>query len=141
MPVSLNPLFAASGRIILGLYFLIFGGIYKLLAYEATAAYMADHGMIMVPFFLILTMLIQLAGGISLIVGYKTQFFGFLLAGLTLVISVVMHNFWAMEPGTLQTGHETQNFVKNMGIIGGLLTIAGLGAGTWSLDHKLANKQ
>jgi len=140
MPASLNPLFAASGRIILGLYFLIFGGIAKLTGYEGTAQYMTDEGMVMVPFFLILTTVIQLAGGASLIVGYKTQFFGFLLAGLTLAINVVIHNFWAMEPGTMEIGHETQNFVKNMGIFGGLLTIAGLGAGEWSLDHKLGKK-
>ena len=136
MITTLLPLNALIGRSILGIYFLYFGGIAKLMNYETTAGYMSDHGMGFVPFFLVVTIIIQLAGGLSLIVGYQTRLSAFLLAGLTLVINVVMHNFWAMEPGTLQTGHETQNFVKNMGIFGGLLALAGLGAGRWSLDKR-----
>jgi len=45
------------------------------------------------------------------------------LAGLVLVISLVMHNFWSMEEG-LQRAHEMQNFIKNMAIMAGLLVVA-----------------
>ena len=48
----------------------------------------------------------------------------YLLAGLTLVISLFMHDFWSMEEG-IQRGHEMQNFVKNMAIMAGLLYVAG----------------
>jgi putative oxidoreductase len=47
------------------------------------------------------------------------------LAGLTLVISVFMHDFWGMEEG-LERAHEMQNFVKNMAIMAGLLYVAGV---------------
>lgn len=50
--------------------------------------------------------------------------------------SVVIHNFWALAPGELQTAHELQNFVKNLAIMAGLLGYAGLGAGPWSLDAR-----
>lgn len=129
---SLCPL---AGRIILGLYFLLPGALLKIINPQGTADYMASHGMVMVPLFLGLTILVQLAGGAALLVGYKTQIAAFLLAGLTLVISLVMHNFWALEEGLVRS-HETQNFVKNMGIMAGLLAIAGLGAGPFSFDNR-----
>ncbi len=129
---SLCPL---AGRIILGLYFVLPGALAKIFNPQGTSDYMASHGMMMIPLLLGLTILVQLAGGLALIAGYKTQIAAFLLAGLTLVISLVMHDFWTLEEGLVR-GHETQNFVKNMGIMAGLLAIAGLGAGPFSLDNR-----
>lgn len=133
----LEALCPLAGRIILGLYFILPGGLMKIFNYEGTADYMAAHGMVMIPFFLVLTILIQLGAGAALIAGYKAQIAAFLLAGLTLVISLVMHNFWGMPDG-LERAHETQNFVKNLGIIAGLLVLSGLGAGPFSLDTRKA---
>jgi hypothetical protein len=48
----------------------------------------------------------------------------FVLAELTLVISVFMHNFWLMEEG-LERNHELQNFVESLAIMAGLLYVAG----------------
>lgn len=125
---------STSGRVILGVYFLLPGAILKITNMEGTATSMAEHGMVFVSFFLILTILIQLFGGIAMIVGYKVMPVAFVLAGLTLVISLVMHDFWNIPS-------ETQNFVKNMGIMAGLLVSAGLGAGGWSLDSKFAKSK
>ena len=131
---NIERLLVTAGRVLLGLYFIV-PGISKIVGYEFNSQYMADHGMIFIPFFLVLTIIIQVGGGVALVAGYKTQMIAFTLAGLTLVISIVMHNFWTMEPG-LETSHETQNFVKNMAIMAGLLVLAGLGGGAWSLDQK-----
>jgi len=139
MPIILENLCSTSGRILLGLYFLLPGGIAKIFGYQGTSEYMAEHGMIFIPFFLILTIIIQTGGGLAMIAGYQTKVVSFVLAGLTLVISLVMHDFWTLPAGELQTGHETQNFVKNMGIMAGLLAIAGIGGGRWSLDHRREN--
>lgn len=130
MPRNFELLCSTSGRVILGLYFILPGAVLKITNMDGTSAYMAEHGMVFVTFFLILTILIQLFGGIAMVVGYKVKPTAFLLAGLTLVISLVMHDFWNIPS-------ETQNFVKNMGIMAGLLVSAGLGAGGWSLDSKL----
>ena len=124
-----------AGRIILGLYFIVPGGLMKIFNFQGTADYMAAHGMVMIPFFLVLTIIIQLGAGAALIAGYKAQIAAFLLAGLTLVISLVMHDFWDVTDA-LQRGHETQNFVKNLGIIAGLLGLSGLGAGRFRLDQR-----
>lgn len=121
---------STSGRVILGLYFFGPGALLKITNMQGTSDYMASQGMVFISFFLILTILIQLFGGISLILGYRVKPVAFVLAGLTLVINVVMHDFWNVPD-------QTQNFVKNMGIFAGLLVLAGLGAGGWSLDSKL----
>jgi len=135
---TFEKLCATSGRALLGIYFIL-PGITKITGFEQNAAYMADHGMIFIPFFLVLTIIIQVGGGFALVAGYQTKIIAFLLAGLTLVISLVMHDFWTMPAGELQTAHELQNFVKNMAIMAGLLAVAGLGGGAWSLDHKRQN--
>jgi putative oxidoreductase len=135
MFAKIEALCPLAGRIILGLYFIVPGAIAKISNPQGTSDYMAAHGMVLIPLFLGLTILVQLAGGVAVLVGYKTQIAAFLLAGLTLVISLVMHNFWTLDEGLVR-GHETQNFVKNMGIMAGLLAIAGLGAGPFSLDNR-----
>lgn len=133
MPKTFELLCSTSGRVILGLYFLLPGALLKIFNMEGTAQAMADKGMFAITFFLILTIIIQLVGGINMIVGYQTKITAFVLAGLTLVINLVMHNFWEVP-------EETQNFVKNLGIMAGLLLAAGLGAGEWSVDYKLARR-
>ena len=135
MPTTFEKLLVPTGRVLLGLYFIL-PGLSKVFAFDANANYMAEHGMVLIPFFLVLTIVIQLGGGVAMVVGYQTRLVAFVLAGLTLVIILVMHDFWTMPAGELQTGHETQNFVKNMAIMAGLLVAAGLGGGAWSLDSR-----
>jgi len=135
MQDKMELLCATTGRALLGVYFIL-PGLTKLFDFQGNSDYMADHGMVFIPFFLGLTILIQLTGGAALVVGYQTKIVAFVLAGLTLVISLVMHDFWTLPAGELQTGHETQNFVKNMAIMAGLLVVAGLGGGKWSLDSR-----
>jgi putative oxidoreductase len=127
-----------TGRVLLGLYFFLPGGLNKVFNYQGTADSMTGNDMMFVPFFLVLTIILQLSCGGALIVGYKTKAAAFVLAGLTLVINLVIHDFWTLPAGELQTGHETQNFVKNLGIFAGLLVLAGLGGGAWSLDNRRA---
>jgi len=137
MRANFENLMSLAGRVLLGIYFFVPGGLAKVFDYSGTANYMADQGMVLIPLFLVLTIVIQLGGGAAMIMGYQTQIVAFVLAGLTLVISIVIHDFWTMPAGELQTAHETQNFVKNLGIMAGLLALAGLGGGNWSLDARL----
>lgn len=112
-----------TGRTLLALYFILPGAM-KVMNFSGTAEYMAAHGMVLIPFFLVLTIVIQIGGGLCLALGYRVQPVAFVLAGLVLIISIVLHNFWVMEDG-VQRAHETQNFIKNMAIMAGLLVLAG----------------
>ena len=79
-----------------------------------------------VPFSLVLlplTIAIQLLGGIFLILGRNLRVTAFMLFGLTILINVFIHNFWALNEDPTQA-HEIQNFVKNLAIAAGLLVLA-----------------
>jgi putative oxidoreductase len=118
-----NPL----GRFILGIYFLL-PGLAKFTSYDFHIEYMASKGMMFIPFFLILSGLMQVGGAVALFAGFQVR--------ITAFLSLVMHDFWTLEEG-LQRSHETQNFFKNMGIMAGLLILTNAGAGAFSVDnHK-----
>jgi putative oxidoreductase len=81
------------------------------------------HG---VPFavpLLLMTIPLQIVGGLALITNRNARTAAFLLAGLTLLINVFMHDFWNTYPGG-NPQHELQNFIKNLGIFAGLLLLA-----------------
>ncbi len=123
-----------SGRLLIGLYFII-PAISKIADIEGTSNYMAAHHVPMIPVLLVITIAIQLSAGSALIIGFKGNWAAFVLAGLTLVISIFMHNFWTYEDG-LEKTHELQNFIKNMAIMAGLLIVAGLGTGPLSISDR-----
>lgn len=123
------------GRFLLGLYFII-PGISKITNFEEMSAYMQAHDVPLIHFLLPLATLIQLSAGAALIVGYNGKIAAFLLAGLTLIISIYMHNFWGMEEGVSRM-HETQNFIKNMAIMAGLLMVVAHGTGKFSVDNRI----
>ena len=115
-----------TGRALLGLYFIV-PGIMKITGWSATSAYMAQHGVPLVPALLALTIVVQVGGGACLALGYRTALMAAVLAGLTLLINLFMHDFWNLYEG-LDQAHETQNFIKNLAIMAGLLFVAGASA-------------
>jgi len=120
---SVQRALLVTGRVLLGLYFIV-PGITKITGWAAMSAYMEQHGVPLIPVLLGLTIVLQIGGGACLAIGFRTQLMAFLLAGLTLMINLFMHDFWNLYEGTDQ-GHETQNFIKNLAIMAGLLYVAG----------------
>jgi len=124
---------ALVGRVLLALMF-VWAGYGKVTGYDGTAGFMASMGMPMVSVMLPLTILVELGGGIALIVGYKARWAALLLAAFTLLASVVFHNFWTM------TGDAAMNnmlfFYKNVAVIGGLLMVWAFGPGRLSVDRE-----
>ncbi len=112
------------GRVLLGLYFVI-PGITKVTGFEQMSEYMSVHGVPLVPILLVLTIVLQIGGGAALIANFRTQIVALVLAGLTLMINLFMHDFWNVYEG-LDQGHEMQNFIKNLAIMAGLLVLTGI---------------
>lgn len=111
-----------TGRALLGLYFVV-PGITKILGWEQTATAMAAHDVPLIPLLLPLTIVLQIGAGGALMVGYRAAIMAFLLAGLTLMINLFMHDFWNVEEARVD--RETQNFIKNLAIMAGLMVVAG----------------
>jgi len=117
-----DGLFFVAGRSLLGLYF-IGPGLSKVFDFTSTLALMRMKGVPFTSVLLPLTIVIQLLGGIFLILGRNLRLTAFILFGLTIVINIYIHNFWTLN-GDPSQGHEIQNFVKNLAIAAGLLVLA-----------------
>jgi putative oxidoreductase len=126
------------GRLLMGSYFII-PGLQKVTNYQTMTDYMLAHSVPATSILLPVTIVIQIVLGLAIIIGFKGKLAAFILAGLTLVISIFMHDFWSMAEGVQRT-HETQNFFKNMGIMAGLLMVSNLGTGWLSIDNRKVNK-
>jgi len=67
--------------------------------------------------------LIQVIGGIMLILNLNVKVSALALFITTIVINIYIHDFWTLADG-IKRAHETQNFVKNLAICAGLLVLA-----------------
>ena len=127
--------FITIGRVLLGLYFLL-PGISKIPTYAFTIEYMTLHKIPFVSILLPITIILQLAVGSSLIIGYRIKESALVLAALTILINIGVHDFWNDYPDK-DAGHELQNFIKNLGIFAGLLVLsASKNISQWSLFKR-----
>ena len=115
-----------TGRVLITAIF-VMAGISKLGAYAATQGYMESMG---VPGALLpLVILLELGGGLAVLLGWQTRISAFLLAGFCIISALIFHaNF----------GDQMQSilFMKNMAMAGGFLFLVADGAGAWSLDAR-----
>jgi putative oxidoreductase len=112
------------GRVVLALYFLV-PGIGKFTAWEANVALMEAHNMVMIPFFLAIAAVAQVAGSISMLLNKYVAVCALGFAAMTILININLHDFWNVYEG-VDVKHEYQNFFKNLGIFAGLLLLAAL---------------
>jgi len=101
--------------------------------YKGISELMVSKGMTMSPVFFMGALLAKLAGGISLILGYRTRW-GVLLLMLFLVPSTfILHNFWGVEGADHSV--QVEFFLKSCAIFGGLLYLLACGGGGCSCDQ------
>jgi len=110
------------GRIILGLYFFVFG-FGKVFTYQDIESLMLLKEVPLVVLTLPLTIAIQTVFGLLIIFGKYLRLSGLVLFILTLLINYYIHNFWDLA-GDPSQAHEMQNFIKNTAIAGGLLILS-----------------
>ena len=127
-----NPL-SLIGRLLLALLFLP-AGINKITGFAGTVGYIASVGLPLPTLGAIIALVVEIAGGLALIAGFGTRFAALVLAVFTLVASFFFHAYWA-APAAQQFVTQLL-FMKNMAVVGGLLTLAAWGAGAWSLDAR-----
>jgi putative oxidoreductase len=115
-----------AGRILLAALFLL-SGLGKIGSYAATAGYMSSVG---VPKALLpLVIATEVAGALSIILGWKTRITASLLAGFTLLTAFIFHNNFADQI-------QMMMFLKNVSIAGAFLLLVANGAGPLSLDRR-----
>ncbi|MDA7797344.1 DoxX family protein [Gammaproteobacteria bacterium] len=115
-------LYFIIGRSLLGIYFIV-PGLSKVFDFMGTLTLMRMKGVPLSSALLPLTIVLQVIGGIFLVLGKNLRQTALMLFGLTIIINVYIHDFWALagDPGQ---AHEAQNFIKNLAIAAGLLILA-----------------
>jgi putative oxidoreductase len=122
---------ALVGRTLLGAIFVL-SGFKKLMAFSGLVASLSGKGLPMPEVLAVLTVAIELGAGLLLVIGWKARWAAFLLFLFTIPVSLVFHNFWAMEGA--QAAMNQIQFLKNLSIMGGMLMVAAFGPGRYSID-------
>jgi len=99
----------------------------------------AQQGVPMAGLLVPLSGVLALAGGLSVLLGYRAKVGGWLLAAFLVPVTIAMHAFWAVkDPTTAQM--QMAMFLKNLSMLGGALVVAYFGAGPLSVDSWLARR-
>ena len=127
------PWVPLAGRILLSFIFL-WSVIGDLGSWTGRTAYMASKGMPVPALFLAGAVVLKLAGGILLILGYRARLGALMLLVFLVPTTLIFHAFWSAPQA--QYASQLINFQKNLGIMGGLLMVIALGPGRWSLSGR-----
>jgi putative oxidoreductase len=119
------------GRLFYALIFLMAGPNH--FAHQSIA-YAAAQGVPLASIAVPLSGVIALAGGLSILLGYRARVGAWLLV-LFLIAVTPMHNFWAVADPMMRQMQMVM-FMKNIAMLGGALLISQFGAGPWSLDNR-----
>ena len=117
-----------AARVCLCLIFLK-AGISHILGFNSTVEMMSNSGLPLANILLFFTIVFQLLGGLSLLLGYQIKLGSILLIVFLIPATLVFHN-------PIPNPSEINNFLKNIGLMGGLLMTIYTGAGALSIDSR-----
>lgn len=121
-----------TGRVLIAALF-IPAGLMKIPGFAGTAGYMASKGLPMVNVLLVLTIIIELGGGLMLLLGWRAREAALVMFLFMIPVTLVFHAYWNIADA-IAMGEQQRNFMKNIAIMGGLSFVAAFGSGPLSLD-------
>lgn len=130
---STQNVFALVGRILMA-YFFIPAGVGKITGFAGTVGYATSVGMPMPTLAVGAGLVIELVGGLALLLGWGTRWAALVLAFFTLIASLFFHAYWGLPAE--QAFMQQLLFTKNVAVVGGLLAFAAFGPGAFSVDGR-----
>jgi putative oxidoreductase len=130
---ALNRYGPLAGRILIALIFLM-AGLGKVTGFAGTVSYIASKGLPLPQLAAVGAIVVELGGGIMLVLGWKTRLAAAAIFFFTGMTALFFHNFWGVAPDQAQ--NQMIHFMKNISMMGGLLYVVVHGAGALSLDAK-----
>jgi putative oxidoreductase len=127
---SFTPL---AGRILMSVLFLV-SGFFKLGAYSQMVGYAASKGLPMAGVAVACAAVLELAGGLAILIGFQTKIAAWLLFLYLIPTTFYFHNFWAMQG--MEQQDNMVHLLKNVAIMGGLVILAANGPGPYSIDSR-----
>jgi putative oxidoreductase len=123
-------------RLLLSLPFL-YSGIDKCRRWGAAQREVAASGLPWPRLLHLVTVVVQLGGGLSLLLGIEARLGALLLSLFLVPVTVLYHPFWKRSGGDFVA--EADHFLSNLAIIGGFLAILAVGGGHLGvIDHSPA---
>ncbi|WP_315836170.1 DoxX family protein [Bradyrhizobium prioriisuperbiae] len=119
------------GRLLIAAIFLI-SGLGKIAAPAMTQGYIASTGLPAPLLGYLLAILVEVGGGVLLVVGFQTRIVALVMAAFSVATAAIFHNNFA-DPNTMM------HFLKNIAMAGGLLQVVAFGAGSISVDGRREN--
>lgn len=117
-----------AGRIGLSAIFIL-SGVSKLAAPAATIGYIESVGIGLAPLALSLAILVEVIGGVMLVLGYRIRVIAALLAMFSLATALIFHSDLADQ-------NQFIHFFKNVAMAGGLIQVAAFGGGRLTLGAR-----
>ena len=119
---------ALLGRILMAAIF-IMSGVAKARDPAGTVAYVAHLHLPAPQAGYFVAVLVELAGGLAILVGFRTRWAAVILAAWCVVTAFLAH----YHPGERE---QMINFMKNLAMAGGFLQLAAWGPGKFSIDRR-----
>ncbi|MGO4474901.1 DoxX family protein [Massilia sp. 2TAF26] len=111
-----------AGRALAGILFLV-SGIGKVLGFVGVAAWMNGAGIPAAGLLLVLTILLEVGGGLALVTGVHARLAAIALALFLVPVTLVFHGFRHADATEFQ--NQLNHFLKNLAILGGMLIVIG----------------
>lgn len=131
MNSRLLSIVALTARCLIAFIFLA-SGLGKLPEWNSTLQYMASEGLRPGPLFLVPAIAIEILGGLAILIGFRSRLASLILAVYLIPVTLIFHDFWALAGAERQL--QLINLMKNLAIIGGLLSVTAHGPGALSID-------
>ena len=122
------------GRLLLAWFFLS-AAFASAGAFDATVQLLALKHVPVPQLMLVVALVVMFLGGCSLVLGFQTRHGAMMLFGFTIIVSVVMHDYWMIHDPVVRAA-DFEIFARNMAIAGGLLLLVGMGAGPFAFDNR-----
>jgi len=131
MNTNLQNFTALAGRVLLAVIFVL-SGFNKIGGFDGTVSYMTSAGLPFASVLAVLTIAMELGGGLLLIAGWKTRWVALAFFLFLIPVTLVFHTS-SSNPAQAQ---QMIQLLKNIAIMGGMLHVVAYGAGAWSLDGR-----
>ena len=128
IPNAVTTLVPALGRVMISTLSIL-SGLSKLAAPAMTIAYIQSVGLPLPSLAYGIATFIEIVGGITLLLGYRTRITAGVLFVFTLATAAFFHNHFSDQ-------NQFIHFFKNIAIAGGLLHVIAFGGGRVSLDGR-----
>jgi len=128
---DISKYFVPLGRLLFSIIFIHAGPHHF---QSGTVGYAKSQGVPFPELLVPITGLMILAGGLSILLGYKARFGALLIVLFLVPTTLMMHAFWAVADPQAAMMQQIM-FLKNVSMLGGALIIFHFGAGPYSMDE------